>query len=116
MRYYKTYIKKFNFNYTALINGLNKTIIAHKGIGKKLYTKEMYNDKYKGAGDFGMVNALRGTINYHDGQWKAWLAKDLEIIIDLEKETLIHQVLVGTMESQKPGIYFHTEITVFVSN
>jgi len=95
---------------------LNKTIITHKGIGKKVLYKEKYNAKYKGAGDFGMVNALRGTINYRDGQWQAWLAKDVEIIIDLEKETLIHQVLVGTMESQKPGIYFPTEITVFVSN
>jgi hexosaminidase len=59
---------------------------------------------------------LRGTKNFHDGQWQAWLGKDMEAIIDLGKEESIHQVTIGSIENQGPGIYFPTKIAVFVSN
>ena len=95
---------------------LNETIKFHKAIGKKVSFKEMYHDSYQGAGEYGMVNSLRGTKNFHDGQWQAWLGKDMEAIIDLGKEEPIHQVTIGSIESQGPGIYFPTKIAVFVSN
>ncbi len=94
---------------------LIKTIKFHKGVGKQVSYKEIYNDKYKGAGEFGMVNTLRGTKNFHDGQWQAWLDKDMEVTIDLENETKINTVTVGSMENQGPGIYYPTAIEVFVS-
>ena len=93
----------------------NKTIKFHKGVGKKVSYKEMYDDRYKGAGEFGLVNTLRGTKNFHDGQWQAWFDKNMEVTIDLEKETKINSVTVGSMENQGPGIYYPTAIEVFVS-
>ncbi len=94
----------------------NKTIKFHKAVSKKVTYKEKYSDKYQGAGDFGMVNSLRGTKNFHDGQWQAWLGKDMEVIIDLDKQQSIKKVTVGTLENQGPGIYFPTKVTVYVSN
>jgi hexosaminidase len=94
---------------------LNEIIKFHKAIGKKVSFKEIYHDSYQGAGEYGMVNSLRGTKNFHDGQWQAWLGKDLEAIIDLGKEESIHQVTIGSMENQGPGIYFPIKIAVFVS-
>ena len=95
---------------------LNELIKFHKAIGKKVTFKEIYHDSYKGAGDYGMVNSLRGSKNFHDGQWQAWLGNNMEAIIDLEKEELIRQVTVGSMENQGPGIYFPVKVSVFVSN
>jgi len=95
---------------------LNKTIKFHKGVGKKVSYKEIYSDRYQGAGEFSLVNTLRGTKNFHDGQWQAWLDKDMEITIDLEKDTKINSVTIGSMENQGPGIYYPTAIEVFVSN
>ena len=94
----------------------NKTIKFHKAVGKKVSYKEMYSERYQGVGDFNMVNTLRGTKNFHDGQWQAWLGKDMEVVIDLEEESLISEVVVGSMENQGPGIYYPTKIEVFVSN
>jgi hexosaminidase len=94
---------------------LNEIIKFHKAIGKKVSFKEIYHDSYQGAGEFGMVNSLRGTKNFHDGQWQGWLGKDLEAIIDLGKEESIHQVTIGSMENQGSGIYFPIKIAVFVS-
>ncbi|WP_111308339.1 glycoside hydrolase family 20 protein [Confluentibacter sediminis] len=91
------------------------TIKFHKAVAHKVTYLTPYSDNYKGAGAFGMVNALRGTENFHDGQWQAWLGDDMGIIIDLEKEQTIHQVTVGSIESQGSGIYFPTSVKVYVS-
>ncbi|WOD42659.1 discoidin domain-containing protein [Hwangdonia lutea] len=93
-----------------------KTFNYHKAVGKKVIYNNMYSDSYQGKGAGNMVNIVRGTKNFHDGQWQAWIAKDMELTIDLEEETEISNVSVGTMESQGPSIYFPTEVEVLVSN
>jgi hexosaminidase len=92
------------------------TIVFHKAVGHKVSYLTPYNSNYKGDGPFGMVNTIRGSKNFHDGQWQAWLVNDMEIVIDLEKQESIQQVLVGTLESQGAGINFPTQIKVLVSN
>ncbi|WP_165734235.1 family 20 glycosylhydrolase [Polaribacter sp. 20A6] len=94
----------------------NTTIKFHKAVGKKVTFKEIYDDRYQGEGEFGLVNTLRATKNYTDGHWQAWLKKDMEAVVDLGELTLIKEVIVGTLENQGPQIYFPTAVTVFVSN
>jgi len=94
----------------------NTTIEFHKGVGKKLTYKEIYDDQYQGEGEFGLVNTLRGTKNFSDGHWQAWLGKDMEVEIDLGEATPIHQVVLGTLENQGPGIYFPTAVKVYLSD
>ncbi len=93
----------------------NKVIKFHKAVGKIVTYKELYSDSYKGAGKYGMTNTLRGTKNFHDGQWQAWLGKDMEVVIDLNKLETIKQVTVGSIENQGPSIYFPTKIEILVS-
>ena len=94
----------------------NTTIKFHKAVGKKVTFKEIYDDRYQGEGEFGLVNTLRATKNYTDGHWQAWLKKDMGAVVDLGEQTLIKEVIVGTLENQGPQIYFPTAVTVFVSN
>lgn len=91
------------------------TIKFHNAVAHKVEYLTPYNDSYKGAGDFGMVNTIRGTKNTHDGQWQAWLVDDMGVIIDLDEKQTIQQVTVGSIESQGYGIYFPTAIKVYVS-
>lgn len=93
----------------------NTSIEFHKAVGKKVTFKEIYDARYQGEGEFGMVNTLRGTKNFSDGHWQAWLGKDMEAVIDLGEETSVQEVILGTLENQGPGIYFPTSITVYVS-
>lgn len=93
-----------------------KTITFHKGVGKKISFKEIYHNSYQGEGEYGLVNTLRGTKNFHDGHWQAWLGKDMEAVVDMGNETAIHKVIIGTMENQGPGIYFPVAVTVYLSN
>jgi hexosaminidase len=94
----------------------NKTIKFHKAVAEKVSYKDTYHDRYQGAGAYNMVNTLRGSKNFHDGQWQAWLENDMEVIIDLDKENSISQVIVGSMENQGSGIYFPIAVIIFTSN
>ncbi|WP_306345555.1 MULTISPECIES: glycoside hydrolase family 20 protein [Aquimarina] len=89
------------------------TIVFHKGVASTVAYIIPYSDRYTGTGKSTLVNTLRGTKNFQDGQWQAWLKDDMEVIIDLKKEDTINQVIVGSMEHQGPGIYFPVAIEVF---
>ncbi len=91
-------------------------VIFHKAVGRPVSYKTPYHDNYKGAEAVGMVNVIRGTKNFHDGQWQAWLVDDMEVVIDLEQDDTIKQVIVGTLENQGSGIYFPVKVEVLVSN
>lgn len=92
------------------------TIKFHKAIASKVDYKIQYSEKYQGAGVSTLVNAIRGTNNFHDGQWQGWLNDDMEIIIDLGHIESVSKVVVGALESQGPWIYFPKSIEVFISN
>ena len=91
------------------------TLKFHKAFGKSLIFKYPFDENYKGDGSLGMVNTIRGSKNFHDGQWQAWIDEDMEVLIDLEVLQPIHQVILGTLENQGAGIYFPTALTVFSS-
>lgn len=92
------------------------TIIFHKAVAHKVKYLMPYNDNYKGDGPFTLVNTIRGSKNFHDGQWQAWLVNDMEVVIDLEKPESVQQVTIGTLESQGSGVFFPTQLKVLVSN
>jgi hexosaminidase len=95
---------------------LEKTFNFHKAIGKPVTYRPMYHQQYQGTGANNMVNVLRGSKNFHDGQWQAWLTDEAEITIDLEELTEISSVEVGSMENQGSGIYFPIGIEVDISD
>ncbi len=91
------------------------TITFHKAVSNQVDYKTAYHQKYQGSGAYNLVNTMRGTKNFRDGRWQAWLNTSAEIIIDLEEPKPISKVTVGSMENQKNGIYFPTLMQVFVS-
>ncbi len=123
----KKYINTIGINKTTTIKAslfrknkpvgkeFNKTIKLHKGFAKNILYKEIYNKKYRGTGNLTLTNAIRGTKNFHDGQWHGWYNKDIEAVIDLNQQELIKQVTIGSLENQGPDIYFPTEIKVLIS-
>ena len=58
---------------------------------------------------------MRGTKDFHDGQWLGWLGDDVEMTIDLGAATEVQEVRVGAMDAQSSGIYFPVKIVVEIS-
>lgn len=91
------------------------TIKFHRAVGKTVKYAEPYSESYKGQGEFNLTNTIRGTKNFHDGQWQGWIGKDMEVVIDLESEQLVQRVIVGTLENQGSEIYFPIAVEVSTS-
>ena len=93
-----------------------KTIFAHKAMGKKVKYNNMYKKRYAGTGATTLVDGITGTTVYNDGFWQGWEKNDLDVIIDLEKVDQLNKVSIGFLESHDSWIFLPTEVSFSFSN
>ena len=91
-------------------------VTFHKAIDKKVSYSPLYHKSYQGQGEATLTNIIRGTKNFHDGQWLGWLGDDVTLTLDLEQATEVREVRIGAMDAQASGIYFPIKFTVSLSN
>ncbi len=51
-----------------------------------------YNRQYTGGGDEGLIDGIRGTLNFASGEWQGYQAQDFVAVVDLQKETEIKKL------------------------
>ena len=90
-------------------------ITFHKAIGKSVNYSPLYHKSYQGQGEGTLTNVIRGTKNFHDGQWLGWLGDDVTLTLDLGETTEVSEVRIGAMDAQSSGIYFPERLTVALS-
>ena len=91
-------------------------VTFHKAIDKKVSYSPLYHKNYQGQGEATLTNVIRGTKNFHDGQWLGWLGDDVTLTLNLEQATEVREVRIGAMDAQASGIYFPVKFTVALSN
>lgn len=91
-------------------------VTFHKAIDKKVSYSPLYHKSYQGQGEATLTNIIRGTKNFHDGQWLGWLGDDVTLTLDLKQATEVREVRIGVMDAQASGIYFPIKFMVFLSN
>ncbi|WP_304297183.1 glycoside hydrolase family 20 protein [Capnocytophaga leadbetteri] len=113
---------KATTTYKAAVFSANATntitsgqITFHKAIGKRVSYSPLYHKSYQGQGEGTLTNVIRGTKNFHDGQWLGWLGDDVTLTLDLGETTEVSEVRIGTMDAQSSGIYFPERLTVALS-
>ncbi|MFI2742120.1 family 20 glycosylhydrolase [Zhouia sp. PK063] len=87
----------------------------HKAFGTKITFAKPPHKGYMGSGSYTLVDGLRGSKNFHDGRWQAWLDQNMEAVVDLGEEKEVSTVTLGSMESQGSGINFPKSVVVYVS-
>jgi hexosaminidase len=95
---------------------LVKEFRFHKAVASEVSYDPMYSDSYTGIGKNTLVNVLRGSKNFHDGQWLGWLGQDVSITIDLGEQKPISKISVGSMANQGSGIYFPVKLEYYIGN
>ncbi len=90
-------------------------ITFHKAIGKRVSYSPLYHKSYQGQGEGTLTNVIRGTKNFHDGQWLGWLGDDVTLTLDLGETTEVSEVRIGAMDAQSSGIYFPERLMVALS-
>ena len=91
--------------------------VEHLGIGKKVSYAEGHNyySGYTAGGDDALVNGILGGWSYSDQLWQGFL-KDIDLIIDLEKEIAIKNVGADFMQICGPGVFMPKQVIISVSN
>src|SRR5258707_5630648 len=69
-----------------------------------------YNRQYTGGGDEGLIDGIRGTVNFASGEWQGYQGHGFGGTIDLQKETIILKVGGGCFQVLRSGAWLATAI------
>ncbi len=87
----------------------------HKATVKPMNYKNQPHDKYPGLTDITLVNSLRGSRNFNDGNWQGFEGDNLEVVIDLENVEELSNVTVGCLQQGGSWIFLPQQIQVETS-
>lgn len=73
------------------------------------------NPQYFAGGEVGLVDNLRGKVNYRIGGWQGFTT-DCEVVIDLREKKPVTQVGAGCLEEQRAWIFYPQGMEVYVSD
>jgi len=90
-------------------------VLRHLAVGKTVTYFQEYHQRYSGGGDLALVNGIRGSDEYHDGNWQGFRGKDVELVIDLEKEKTISRIATGFLQDQGSWILFPEKVEYYGS-
>ena len=92
--------------------------IKHLALGKKVNYLIPYNSSYVAAGETTLTDGLRGNWIYGDGRWQGFIGRKgcVDVVIDLEQETEIHEVYAYFMQMVGPGVFYPGMVEISISN
>lgn len=74
-----------------------------------------YEQQYNGNGDNGLIDHIRGDVDWRKGNWQGYQGHDLDAIIDLQEVKQISKVTIGLLQDTGPWIVMPKQITVEIS-
>lgn len=75
-----------------------------------------YNRQYTGGGDEGLIDGIRGNLNFASGEWQGYQGQDFVATVDLQKETQVLVVGGGFLQNAKSWIWMPTHIEFELSS
>lgn len=117
----KVYEKPLTISQTEIVKAIavnsrgEKSLVAESKLNKmpndwdvKLISK--YNRQYTGGGAKGLIDGLRGTLNFASGEWQGYQDQDFDAVIDLKRETEIDTLGGSFLQDARPWIWMPTRI------
>ncbi|MEN7547429.1 glycoside hydrolase family 20 protein [Rapidithrix thailandica] len=93
---------------------MSKKIDLHKATVKKVTYEEAPHKSYPGT-EYTLVDCLKGSSNHSDGHWQGWEGKDMDIVIDLEKEIPVNHLTINALQKSGAWIILPKEVEFQVS-
>ena len=110
------YIKAGLLRDGKVMEHTERTFINHQALGKKIRYLEPYSYRYTGGGNEALIDGLRGTVDYLQGNWQGFLGNNLDVIIDLGSIQPVKTVLITFLQSTKNWIFFPDSVTFSLSS
>jgi hypothetical protein len=74
-----------------------------------------YSSQYTADGDEGLIDYIRGSVNFRLGGWQGYQGQDFEAIVDLETVQEIHEIGAGFLRDIRSWIFFPTSMHIETS-
>lgn len=110
-----------NIKATSFVNNqktggvVEQKFIKHLALLKKPLLTYKYSDYYKGGGEYGLTDGIKGTANYRDGYWSGFSGTDLEAVIDLGEERPVSKISSGYLQKESSWIFFPSKVEYYTS-
>ena len=78
--------------------------------------RSMYNKQYSAGGPEGLIDGLRGDVDWKKGRWQGYQSQDFEVNIDLVRAQDIKEVSLGCLQDTRSWILMPTKVEIYTSN
>jgi predicted alpha-1,2-mannosidase len=75
-----------------------------------------YNPQYTAGGDDGLIDGIRGDVDWRKGEWQGYQGQDFEAIIDMGKKQNVSAFSAGFLQDTRSWILMPTKVEFYVSN
>ena len=73
---------------------------------KSIQILSKYSSQYTADGDEGLIDYIRGSVNFRLGGWQGYQSQDFEAIVDLESVQKIQEIGAGFLRDIRSWIFF----------
>lgn len=94
---------------------MTRDYFIHKAFAADIEMKYPNSAQYDGHGKHSLVNGIRGTLSFTDGNWKGFLGDDLVATIDLGEATSVEKISVDALQTFGSWIFLPQWVTFEVS-
>ncbi|MEI7662346.1 MAG: sialate O-acetylesterase [Bacteroidota bacterium] len=88
--------------------------LKHRGVDKQVATRFAFSPSYKG-GKNALLDGIRGSAAFYDGQWQGYLGVDFEGTIDLGQRCRVDSVGVSALRDENSWIFLPLLVDISTS-
>lgn len=83
---------------------------------KKITLGSVFNPQYHAGGPEGLIDGIRGTLNWRTGGWQGYQNTDFEAVIDLLEEKPVHRITAGFLQDVRSWIWMPVKVEFWISH
>jgi len=106
--------RAFDNNVPSVVISSQK-FVRHLAAGKKIHLTYKYSPRYPGGSDFALVNGIKGSDNFRDGNWQGFEGDDLIALIDLGEQKNMSSISVRFFQSVNSWAFFPRTVEYTIS-
>lgn len=123
---YKEYTKPFKLFGTARVSAYceddygNKSFVTNSQFNQihstyKVKIAKKYSRQYSAGGDDGLIDLIRGNVNFRLGGWQGYQNKDFEAVIDMGEVKHVNEIGAGFLQDVKSWIWMPKYVEFYTS-
>ena len=84
---------------------VRRDYVLHKAFDREVSMKHPNSPQYDGQGEYSLVNGIRGTRSFTDGNWKGFNGSDLVATIDLGEVITVNSISMDALQTEGSWIF-----------